>query len=146
MADNLGYTPGSGANVATEEVGGIHHQKVLMEHGGADGVTPTAVSELDPLPVRNQGLEILRRIASLLKPLQQLTGGGSNRLSVDVNSGSVAVTGTLTTVTTVTTVTTCATVSNVAASTLTNIANVWGFDTAKAMSRQAYNSGIRARL
>ena len=137
MADNLGYTPGTGATVATEEVAGVHHQKVLIEHGGADGVTPTAISEIDPLPIRSQALDVLRRIAALLKPLQQITGGGSNRLSLDVNN----ITGG-----TVTTVTTVSTVTNVAASTLTNVANVWAFDQAKAMSRQAYNSGIRARI
>jgi len=133
-ASQLSYTPGSGADVATDlDAGGAHHQKALIEHL-QDGV-PTPVTELAPLPIRSQSLDVLRRIAALLKPLQQITGGGSNRLSVDVNA-----------VTTVTTVTTCSTVSNVAASTLTNIANVWAFDQAKAMSRQAYNSGIRARI
>jgi hypothetical protein len=138
-ASQLSYTPGSGANIATElDSGGAHHQKALIEH--LQGGEPTPVTEDAPLPIRSQGLDVLRRIAALLKPLQQITGGGSNRLSLDVNN----ITGG--TVTTVTTVTTCSTVSNVAASTLTNIANVWAFDQAKAMSRQAYNSGIRARI
>jgi hypothetical protein len=92
--------------------------------------------------VVSQALEVLRRIAGLLKPLGVVTGG-SNRLSVDINNITG---GTVTTVTGVTTVTTVSTVTNVAASTLTNVANVWAFDQAKAMSRQAYNSGIRARL
>lgn len=89
----------------------------------------TPISETNPLPVSSQPLDVLRRIASLLKPLQQITGSGSNRLSIDINSG---------TVTTVTTVTTL--------SSITNLANVWTFDQAKAISRQAYNSGIRARI
>lgn len=92
----------------------------------------TPISETNPLPVSAQTLDVLRRIASLLKPLQQVTGSGSNRLSVDINSGTV------TTVTTVTTVNTL--------SAITNLANVWTFDQAKAISRQAYNSGIRARI
>ena len=115
---------------------------------GAVTVSPVQIDNTssDPVPVEAQSLTILQRIAALLKPLQQVTGAGSNRLSVDVNNITGGTISTVSTVTTVTTVTTCSTVSNVAASTLTNIANVWGFDTAKAISRQAYNSGIRARL
>ena len=36
MADNLGYTPGSGATVASDDVGGFHHQRVKPTWG-ADG-------------------------------------------------------------------------------------------------------------
>jgi hypothetical protein len=144
-ASQLGYTPGSGANVATDQDGGgAHHQKALIEH--LQSGVPAPVSETYPLPIRSQSLDVLRRIAALLKPLQQITGGGSNRLSLDVNNIAGGTVTTVSTVTTVTTVTTCSTVSNVAASTLTNVANVWAFDQAKAMSRQAYNSGIRARI
>lgn len=109
---------------------GIVDFRVAVESG--DG---TPVSSAAPLATGNSAVDVLRRIASLLKPLQQVTGAGSNRLSVDVNSGSVAISsGTVTTV------------SNVAASTLTNMANVWAFDQAKALSRQAYNTGIRSRI
>ena len=38
MADNLGYTQGSGSSVATDEVGGVHYQKVKVDVG-ADGVS-----------------------------------------------------------------------------------------------------------
>jgi hypothetical protein len=144
MADNVGYTPGSGATIAADDVGGVLYQRVKLTAGAENSATD--ISDAFPLPVSTQGFDLLRRIASLLKPLQQITGAGSNRLSVDVNNVVGGTIGTVSTVTTVTTVTTCSTVSNVAASTLTNIANVWGFDTAKAISRQAYNSGIRARL
>jgi hypothetical protein len=95
----------------------------------------TAISEQNPFPVEivSQGLVVLQRVASLLKPLQQVTGGGSNRLSVDVNSGNIAVSsGTITTVNTV--------------SSITNYANVWAFDQSKAISRLAYNQGIRLRI
>jgi len=36
MADNLGYTPGSGANVATDDVGGVHFQKIKQADGADD--------------------------------------------------------------------------------------------------------------
>jgi hypothetical protein len=90
-------------------------------------------------PAQEESLSLLRSIFRLLKPLGMITGSQSNRLSVDVNSGSVTIgSGT---VTTVTTVTTCASVTNVA-----NTGGVNTFDLMKAMSRTAYNSGIRSNL
>lgn len=80
------------------------------------------------------GITLLRRIFQLLKPLGVVTGGGSNRLSVDVNS----VTGAVATVTTVTTV---GTVNNQG-----NMGGVSAFELMKAMSRTAYNSGVRANI
>lgn len=80
------------------------------------------------------GITLLRRIFQLLKPLGVVTGGGSNRLSVDVNN----VTGAVATVTTVTTV---GTVNNQG-----NMGGVSAFELMKAMSRTAYNSGVRANI
>lgn len=37
MADNVGYTPGTGATIATDDVGGAHVQRVKLTHG-PDGV------------------------------------------------------------------------------------------------------------
>lgn len=50
MADNLGYTPGSGATVAADDIGGVHHQLIKVEYGAADSATQ--VSETAPLPVQ----------------------------------------------------------------------------------------------
>lgn len=83
-------------------------------------------------PASDDTLSLLKRIFYLLKPLGQITGAGSNRLSIDVNSG---------TVTTVTTVTTVSTLTNAA-----NIGGVAGFDVMKSMSRTAYNTGIRSNI
>lgn len=47
--DNLAYTPGLGASVATDYVGGVHVQRVKIQHG-ADGFA-SDVSRDDPLPV-----------------------------------------------------------------------------------------------
>lgn len=54
MADNIAITVGSGTTVATEDVSGVHHQKVKIEFGG-DGLA-TPVSASDPLPVTNSTL------------------------------------------------------------------------------------------
>lgn len=102
-------------------------------------------------PAEDESITLLRRIFQALKPLGQITGGGSNRLSVDVNSGTVTVGnitgGTLPTVTTVTTVTTTTNLTNLApgAGTIGPVTG-GGFELMKAMSRQAYNSGIRANI
>lgn len=50
MADNVTLNAGSGGAVlATDDVGGVHHQLIKVEFGGADSAT--AVSASDPLPV-----------------------------------------------------------------------------------------------
>lgn len=78
----------------------------------------------------SEEVTLLRSIFRLLKPLGMITGSQSNRLNVDVNA-----------ITTVTTVITCSTVANVA-----NTGGVNTFDLMKAMSRTAYNSGIRSNI
>lgn len=92
-------------------------------------------------PAKDESLTLLRSIFKLLKPLGFVTGSGSNRLNVDVNN---IVAGTVTTVSTVTTVTTVTTVSGV--TNMSNIGGVNSFDLMKAMSRTAYNTGIRSKL
>lgn len=49
MADNVGYTPGSGATVAADDVGGVLHQRVKLTLG-ADGVSNGDVSASNPIP------------------------------------------------------------------------------------------------
>lgn len=48
MADNVAITSGSGTSVATDDVGGVHYQRVKTTWG-ADG-TATDVSTTNPLP------------------------------------------------------------------------------------------------
>jgi hypothetical protein len=139
MSDNLPI-PNSIYIAGTDEIDGKHYQRIKLIHG-ADGINDGDVSNTNPMPVEDVGLTLLRRIFLLLKPLGQITGGGSNRLSVDVNN---VVGGTIGTVSTVTTVTTVSTVSSV-----TNQANMGGvaaFEMMKALSRTGYNQGIRSRL
>lgn len=79
----------------------------------------------------------LKSLIRLLKPLSIVTGGGSNRLSVDVN----AVTGAVSTVTTVTTVTTVASATN-----QVNMGNVAAFTMQQSLLRNAFANGIRKNL
>ena len=135
MADNLGYTPGSGATVATEESGGVHHQRVLMETSVAG--LPTDVSDANPMPVvdGNTGNLLMRILQMLMAPLGYDKSLGRQRGTVVLESG---------TVTTVTTVTTCTTVA-----TLSNIAAVGGYSaqmTVFDQNRSAWAQCVRARI
>jgi len=49
MADNVGYTPGTGATVAADEIEGVLHQRVKLGIGD-DGVA-VDVSATNPMPV-----------------------------------------------------------------------------------------------
>lgn len=48
MADNVPITAGSGTTIATDDIGGVHHQLVKLEFGAADSATQ--VSSANPLP------------------------------------------------------------------------------------------------
>jgi hypothetical protein len=50
MSDNVGYTPGSGATIAADNIGGSLHQRIKVTIG-ADGVNDGDVSAADPMPV-----------------------------------------------------------------------------------------------
>lgn len=52
MADNVTITPGSGATVATDDVGGVQFQKVKLDLGG-DGLSVPVVGAL---PISTPGL------------------------------------------------------------------------------------------
>ena len=103
-------------------------------------------------PAQEESLTLLRSIFRLLKPLGFITGGSSNRLNLDVNN---IVGGTITTVSNIAAGTVTAN-CNINAnqtlgtvSTITNIPTIGGvntFDLMKAMSRTAYNSGIRSNI
>jgi hypothetical protein len=49
MADNVGYTPGTGALVAADEIAGVLHQRIKIGVG-VDGVA-VDVSSANPMPV-----------------------------------------------------------------------------------------------
>jgi hypothetical protein len=130
MADNVNITPGSGATVAADDVGGALYQRVKVSHGADGSATDTSVS--DPLPTQDTGLWwMLNRIYQMLasprgydKSLQRQRG------TVVLESG---------TVTTVTTVTTCSTVTNIAA-----LGNEQPQIMARAMARASWRANVRA--
>ena len=114
MADNVGYTPGSGATVAADEIGGVLHQRVKLSIG-EDG-SATDASLTNPVPVQAIG-ELIEAIEaqrmalqSLVRTMGQTYPDVAGRLRVVVDSISASLT--LATITTVGTVTTVSTLSN----------------------------------
>jgi hypothetical protein len=64
MADNVGYTPGSGAVIAADDIGGVLHQRVKIGVG-ADN-TAVDVSDVNPMPVSDAAAEETRQSMALL--------------------------------------------------------------------------------
>jgi hypothetical protein len=52
MADNVGYTPGAGAEIGADEIAGVLYQRLKLIFGG-DGVNQGDVSSANPLPVQD---------------------------------------------------------------------------------------------
>ena len=105
MADNVGYTPGAGATVAADDIGGVLYQRIKPVTG-ADG-SAVDVSPADPMPTQevSGAMSILARILNvLMSPMGFDRSLSRQRVTGIIESG------------TVTTVTTCTTVTG-----LTNI-------------------------
>lgn len=107
MADNVDITPGAGATIATDDIGGAQHQliKVVL---GADGVSNGPLSASNPMPVIGYGelVEVLEAMRMTLQSISRNIGqaypDAAGRLRVAIDSISAAQT--LATVTSVTTV------------------------------------------
>lgn len=116
-ASSLGYTPGSGASVATDLDGGLHHQKTVVETLDVNG-TPVPVSPTAPLSVSDVAAEDTRQsmVTLLVRMLNYLNAPMGYDKSLQRQRGTVVLeSGTVTTVSTVTTVTTVSSVTNIAA-------------------------------
>jgi hypothetical protein len=70
MADNVGYTPGVGAIIAADDIGGILYQKVKMIHG-ADGIAHETADN-NPLPV-TATQELMQAIEAMRMAIHALT-------------------------------------------------------------------------
>jgi hypothetical protein len=70
MADNVNITPGSGATVAADDVGGALYQRIKVAHGADGSATDTSVS--DPLPIAAYG-ELVEAIEAMRMAVHALT-------------------------------------------------------------------------
>jgi hypothetical protein len=145
VADNVGYTPGSGAIVAADDIGGVLHQRVKIGVG-TDG-TAVDVSSANPMPVSDATAEETRQSMMMLltRMLNYFNAPMGYDKSLQRQRGTVVLeSGTVTTVSTVTTVTTVTTVSSV-----TNIAAVGGYNAQMQIldtNRTAWAQCVRARI
>jgi hypothetical protein len=117
MPDNVGYTPGSGAKVATREVSYSGETALVQVVGLAtvsgpdDATTVQDVSFSNPMPmVANQSDDLLRMLSRLVKILEcnaVVDQQQRQRVTIDAITGSLV----LGTVSTVTNIGTLSTVS-----------------------------------
>lgn len=84
MADNIATTPGVGAIVRTDDVGGVQLQVIKLALG-QDGMEDGLVSDAYPLPISLR--DATTGIAATVQAVQQTPGG--NALRVQVGPGDV---------------------------------------------------------
>lgn len=98
MADNVAITPGSGATIASDDVGGVQFQRVKLDVGG-DGVSLPVAATASGAPQvnlrNNAGTEVGTSGAPLRtdptgSTAQPVTDNGST-LSVDDGAGSLTI-------------------------------------------------------
>lgn len=119
MADDLGYTPGSGATVATDEISGRHFQLTKMVHG-ANGIAHLT-SDSNPMPIDAKG-ELIEALEAMRMALQALTrtmgmampdtAGRLRVLAENPTAANLQATVSIAATQTLTTVTTVSTLSN----------------------------------
>jgi hypothetical protein len=139
MADNVGYTPGSGASIAADDIGGNLFQRVKLVHG-ADGINAGDVSVSNGLPVEPIG-ELVESIEALRMAVQALTRTGIGQAMPDTAARLRVAIDAITASLTLATITTVSTVSSV-----TNQTQMGGFasqDQIPALMRMAADSARR---
>lgn len=139
MTDDLGYTPGTGATVATDNVGGKHYQRMKVVTG-PDGSIVGDVSAANPMPVADaNAYDLLFRLVQMQRyPFGADPSINRTRGTVIIESGTVT---TVSTVSTVSTVTTVSTVSGI-----TNFGNYGATQAQDAWNRSAWADCVRARI
>ena len=157
MADNVGYTPGSGAVISTDDIGGIHHQRVKVtlgndgtDNGTVSATNPMPVTAYSPIPVYANGvplntqalqtdnlLVMLSRIVKLLESNAVVDVAQRQRVNVDAFAATVPAVTTVTGVTTVATVTTLSNATAIAGMNQEQYINI---------AKQTYAQSIRSRL
>ena len=79
MANNLGYTEGSGAIVATDEISGEHFQRIKTGYGSEGSYTD--VSDQTPMPTTDD--TIIALLAAMLERMPRTTGNDQMAVSVE---------------------------------------------------------------
>jgi hypothetical protein len=103
MADNVGYTPGAGATIAADDIGGVLYQRVKMIHG-ANGIAHETADN-NPLPVKvvDELVEAIEAMRMAIQSLNRTIGLSQTNLItgslyVDGSRATQPVSGSLSTV------------------------------------------------
>ena len=149
MPDNVNITPGVGAAIAADDVGGVLNQQVKLTLGG-DGVSEGSVSSGNPLPIAAVGelieaLEAVRyRLGALASAMATISPDVSGKMRAILSTDSTL--GTVSTVTSVTGVGTVTTVSAVTAvNNQVNMGGLSAIDIVPALIRAASDQ-IRSNI
>jgi hypothetical protein len=101
MGDNVDITPGVGATIAADDIGGIQHQRVKITMG-PDGVSEGDVSSINPMPISAQGelIEAIEAMRMAIVSLQKSIGMAqvnplTGRMLVDGSGVTQPVSGTV---------------------------------------------------
>ena len=88
--DNVGYTPGEGAQIAADDVGGVLYQRAKLSFG-EDGQA-SDVHEGNPLPVEMPGAATESTLAALKEAADAIKAAAEalNAKAVALNTGAVA--------------------------------------------------------
>lgn len=89
MADNVEITPGTGADIASDDVGGVHFQKVKLDIGGDGASVPATGDAANGLDVDVTRIQDVVHVDDNAGSLSVDDGGAP--LSVDDNAGSLTV-------------------------------------------------------
>lgn len=88
MADNIPVTPGTGANVATDDVAGVHFQKVKLDLGG-DGASVPVTAEV-PVKEKRAAISAVTSVAASTTFVALLAANAA-RLGAAIHNDSTAV-------------------------------------------------------
>jgi hypothetical protein len=132
MPDNVDITPGTGATVATDEVGGRHYQRMKLTDGaeGSENAASVRADGTQEVSVSDLAAALYTILEALTRPISQEPGTG--RMRVSLESAGVTMTG----VTTVSTVTSMTQLQG---------ANAWDV-LCKPLDRNLWNNSVRMRI
>jgi hypothetical protein len=132
MPDNVDITPGTGATVATDEVGGRHYQRIKLTDGaeGSENAASVRADGTQEVSVSDLAAGLYTILEALTRPISQEPGTG--RIRVSLEAAGVTMTG----VTTVSTVTSMTQLQG---------ANAWDV-LCKPLDRNLWSNSVRMRI
>jgi hypothetical protein len=84
LADNIAVTPGTGATVATDDVGGIQYQRIKVAFGADGAATDVNTGTGFPVTVQNASLAVTGTFFQATQPVSDASGS----LTVDAPVGT----------------------------------------------------------